>query len=397
MSTQTSVWVMILTDGVSDKIRDLVDSGYYAEARDLDFHLKSISEKLNALVGERGGSVKISIYDRQVLELPVSVAEDMPMILAGYRQVFGPLMSVGIGLDINEAAIAAKKSTFTNDIEMYDPADESFKQIRKTLQLEDDLFQPQPNLTDRTHPPSPLPDASQPPVGKFVPGLNAQQSLEAENALIQATVQQLMGPAAEMQQQAMQQQQQAQQQQQDGEPGSLMEALSGEKKKDKPDTSTKESKKDSGDSDDDSDDNDSDSEDSDDDSDSSKGDETTDKLGDLLASVQDKLPKLMEMHDKNPESFKKVVALIHKLVAVAKGRKKVEKSQVSSMTEELNKMLRIRYPDGTVKDRKKKVRIDGKARWRSVASGQVKDLKGQAISVASHNEKADDGTEGVRG
>lgn len=398
MSTQTSIWTMIATDGVSDKIRDLVDSGYFAEAQDLDHHLKAISDKINHLVGERGGSVKLSTYDRIVLELPITVAEELPLILAGYRQVFGSLMSVGMGLDLREAALSAKKSTFTNDIEMYDPNDETYKELKKTLGIEDEVFnQPGVAQYDVTHPKSPKPDADQTSVGKFVAGLNPQQQLEAENAMIQATVQQLMGPAQQMQEQMQQQQAQLAQQQAQGNgegegPSSLLEALSGEKKKDKPDTEAKQKKSsDSKDSD-----KDSDSEDDSEDSEDSTGDDQTDKIANLLANVQEKMPKLMELHEKNPEAFKKVVGLVQKLVGAVKSKEKVSKNELLGMTEELNKMIKLKYPVGSVRGRKKKVIVDGKAAWRSVAAGQVKDAKGNAISVASHNEKADDGTQGVR-
>ncbi len=402
MATQTTVWVMIVTDGVSEKISDLIDSGYFAEAMDLDSQLKAVTAKLKSLVGERGGEIHLSTYSRQVLALPVTLAEEMPLILAGYRKVFGMLMAVGMGLDLREAALAAKKSVFTNDIELYDPKDESYDQLKKTLQIEDDSFNFQPNLFDETHPPSPKADSSKDSVGKYVPGLDAQQSLEAENQLVQGTVQQLMGPAQEMQQQIQQQmEQQAQQEQQQGDgeggPDSLLEALSGEKKSDKPKSSSKEKDSDEDDSDgksskvsDKSDDSDSDEDDSDD------SEDTNEKLGKLLADVQDKLPKLMEMHDKNPEAFKKVVNLIHKLVAVAKARKgdEAKKAEAMDMTEALNKALHLHYPVGTVKRRKKKVIVDGKATWRSVAAGQVQDDKGNAISVDSHNS-AKDGSQGA--
>lgn len=406
MSTQTTVWVLIATDGVADKVRDLVDSGYFAEAKDLDYQLKSISTKMNQLVGEKGGSVALSTYDRQVLQVPITVAEELPLILAGYREVFGAMMSVGMGLDLREASLAAKKSTFTNDIELYDPKDDSYKEMRKSLQIEDDVFGPQPNQYDMTHPKSPPPDASAPGVGKYVPGLDAQQQLQAEGALINATIQQLMGPAQQMQAQAQQQQQQ-QAEQEKQPPGSLLEAVSGEKKKDKPDTETKQKKsKDSEDSDskkgkkDDGDDDSDDDSDSDsDDSDSDDTDDTdasTDKIGNLLASVQEKLPGLMSLQEKNPEAFKKIMGLVHKLVDMAKAKQSTKKSELVGLTEELNKAIAIRYPVGTVKGRKKKLMVDGKAKWRSVAAGQVKDLKGDVISVASHNAKAKSGTEGVR-
>jgi hypothetical protein len=383
---------MIITDGVADKIRDLVDSGYLSEAQGLDYQLKSVADKVNKLVGERGGQVKLSTYERQILELPVTVAEELPLILAGYKKVFGMLMAVGMGLNLREAALAAKKSVYTNDIELYDPKDESYDEMKKSLQIEDDSFNFQPNLFDETHPPSPKADSSKDSVGKYVPGLNPQQALEAENQLIQATVSQLMGPAQEMQQMMQQQQQQAEQQQQGEGPDSLLEALSGEKKSDKPKTESKEKSSDSEDSEDSSKSkSDDDSDESDSESDDDSGDDN-EKLGKLLADVQDRMPKLMELHDKNPEAFKKVVTLIHKLVGMVKSRKEgsTKKFEVTSLTEELNKALKIRYPVGTVKNRKKKVIVDGKAKWRSVAAGQVQDDKGNAISVESHNSKAGD-------
>ena len=395
MSTQTTVWVMIQTDGVSEKISDLIDSGYFAEAQDLDWQLRSVSDKLNKLIGERGGSVKLSTYNRQVIELPVTVAEELPLILASYRKVFGMLMAVGMGLDMREASLAAKKSVYTNDIELYDPKDESYQEMKKNLQLENEDFNFQPNLTSETEPPSPNADSSKDSVGKYVPGLNAQQSLEAENQMVQATVQQLMGPAQDMQQQLQQQQeQQAQQQDKEGS-GSLLEELSGEKKSDKPKTSTKEKKSDESDKDSGSDEG-SDKEDSEDSADEGEGSDDNEKLGKLLSDVQDKMPKLMELHEKNPEAFKKVVTLIHKLVAVVKDRKKeTKKAELDLMTEALNKALKIRWPVGTVRNRKKKVVIDGKAKWRGVAAGQVKDSKGSAISVQSHNAKAKTGEQGA--
>ena len=399
MSTQTSVWVMIATDGVADKIRDLVDSGYFAEAKDLDYHLKSITDKINALVNDRGGSVKLSIYDRQVIEMPVTVAEELPLILSGYREVFGSLMAVGMGMDLKEASTAAKKATFTNQIELYDPKDESFA-LYKTLQLEADMFQPQPNLvgTDQeNHPGSPKPDASKFSVGKVIPALSADQSVQAEAQMVNATIQLLMGPTQQMQQQQQAQEQQ-QQEQQKQPPGSLLEAMSGEKKTDKPKTETKQKKdSDSDDSDESSEskskkgksDSDEDDSDSDDDSDA-----TNERLGELLSSVQEKMPELMKLHEKNPEAFKKVIALVQKLVDVAKAKKSVKKSEISDMTEDLNKALRLTFPVGTVRNRKKKVVVDGKAKWRGVAAGQVKDIKGNPISVDSHNAHAKEGKEG---
>jgi len=188
--------------------------------------------------------------------------------------------------------------------------------------------------------------------------------------------------------------QQQQEQKPEEQPRDLLEALHGKKikgreieEKDKKDdkkeddekSSSKADKKDS-----------SSKEDSEDD-----GDATQDKLSNLLATVQDKMSEYTKLAETNPEAFKRVIALVHKLVDVAKA-KNVKKGEVETLADELNKAIKLRLPVGTVKGRRKKVVIDGKEVWRSMASGQVKDSKGEAVSVRSSNAQADAGDTGVK-
>ena len=393
MGTENKIWVVISSQNVSQKINDLVDAGYFAEARDLDYQLKSINDKVKSFISERGGVIHLTTYEKIILELPYSIAEDLPnTVLIGYKQFFGGLMATGLGLDLREAILASKKSMVSGNIEMYDLEDESMQEFRKSLEIESDLFPDiPPNVYDKTNPKSPQPSAQeQVKVDKFVPATDVQTALKLENSMIQATVQQLNAGVAEIQQQAEQQMQaQAAQQQ----PQNLGEALNGgpvegqEKEEKKPKVGEKEMSESKGSS--------KDSEKSEDEGDEDDSKET-EKLAQLLEMVNEKIPKLASLAEKNPEAFKQVLNLTHKLVGMAKDKKKVEKKEVQDMTDELNKAIHTIYPVGTVKHGKKKVIEDSKAKWRSVRAGQVKDLKGNAISVASHNDKADDGNQGVK-
>jgi hypothetical protein len=58
-------------------------------------------------------------------------------------------------------------------------------------------------------------------------------------------------------------------------------------------------------------------------------------------------------------------------------------------SQKLNKSSKLRFPVGTIRNRKKKVIVNGKAVWRSIISGQVRDSQGNAISIKSHNKQAE--------
>jgi hypothetical protein len=127
---------------------------------------------------------------------------------------------------------------------------------------------------------------------------------------------------------------------------------------------------------------------------------TNQKLAKLLLTVKQQLPQLMALHDSNPQAYKQSMAMIQKLVQLAHGRKKeAAKSETDETIESLEKAFGRRlkgwkghfghkYPVGTRLGRRVKVLIDGKETWRQVASGQVKDARGQDVSVRSSNAVA---------
>ncbi len=385
MANQNTVWVVISAREALDKIREYIDGGYLGEAQRLHFQLKSLDEKVNSLLSEKGGRVHLSTYDKIIMEMPASVAEEIPAITLGYRQFFGTKMAIGIGMDLAEASAAANKSEFSNEIELYDPADDTFK--AEFYKNGEDPFELPPNLFDPLSPPAPEAREQRKRAPKEKPVLSdPQTAMQAESAMMQAIMQQISPPPPQMPQQ--QEQQQQEQQPEEQQPRDLLEQLHGEQidghspdsdssasgpKEEVKEEAKPESKKDSAEDDD-------------------GGNE---KIAGLLATVQDKMPKLMQLADSNPDAFKKVVNLVHKLVDMAK-QKKTQKSEMETLTDQLNKALKLRLPVGTTKGRKKKVLIDGKEVWRSMAAGQVKDPRGQAVSVKSSNAKADDGQESAR-
>lgn len=378
MANQNTIWVVIDTDEVLERLRELIDLGAFSEAKDLQYQLDALADKAKSVLSTRGGHLHLSTPCRTVMEMSITVAEEFPVILSGYRAFFGTKMGTGMGLDLHEAAAAAKKSLMTHEIELYDPKDESFKaDFFKALDdapTKGRTFELPPNLFDPLSPPSPEPKEDNQQRAILT---TPEQSMQAEAAMLQAIMQQLSPPPP---QQPQQQDQTAQQPNQDQsqEPRDLLEILHGQPVpgRDVPPQAQQ-------------------SEPASNAEPNEPKDETQEKLAALLAGVQDRIPKLMSLADTNPDAFKKVMALVHKLVDVAR-TKKVQKGEVTTLTEELNKAIRLRLPVGSVKGRRKKVLVNGREVWRQMSAGQVLDSHGQAVSVKSSNAKADDGSEGKR-
>lgn len=373
-----SVFVIISCQGVSDAIRDAVDSAQFSEARSLAYKANALSRKLASQVQEKGGSLVVFIQERQVLEVPVSVAEDMPSYLEPYVQELPGMIAVGMGLTFGEAVIAMKASLVSGEIEMYDPKDPRFDRSNEYAkadagQVGEQPFQLPVNMFDVTVPEE---DAIPNQEG-FVNRPGADEELQAQSMLVQALAQVMSGGA------------QQQQQPQEG-PRDLREALEGgqvdgyqpqqedvsgkgSKKSDKgAEPKDKGSKKDS----------------YDEEPEEGEGADVEKRLARILTGVKSSLPQIMALHDKNPDAYKAAMALIQKLATVAKERR-VKKAE--EITDELAKAIRLRLPVGSRKGNKRKVIVGGKEVWRSMAAGQVQDPQGQPVSVKSHNAKANSG------
>lgn len=356
-----SIFVVISCQGVADAIRDAIDHGRFAEARSLSYKANGLSRKLASAVQERGGHLQMFTYDRQVMEVPSTVAEDMPQYLDPYVKDMPGMVAAGLGLTFREAVAAMKASEISGEIEMYDPEDARFEGVSEYVKAEQPYELPV-NMFDVTVPQ----EDPKPNQEGFVSRPEIEEELQAQAALIQA-IAQVMGGG-----------QQAQQPPQP-EARDLREALEGgpvegyqpqqpqgQEGQDKPQPKGEETEKEE--------------------MGSEGGSEVDSRLGTLLHSVKASLPQIMSLHDKNPAAYKAAMNLVQKLVAVAKERR-VKKAE--DITDELNKTIHLRLPVGARKGNKRKVLVGGKEVWRQMGAGQVQDAQGQPISVKSHNRTAD--------
>jgi hypothetical protein len=381
MSTQNTVWVVINCQQVTDRIRSLLDGAYFSEATKMSNDIKSFSNKIENLVSTKGGHLYVLLDDRQVMEIPLTVAEELPNIIEGYRNAFRSNLACGLGLTFDEAIRAVQKSLNTGEIEMHDPSSDTqysdFDKSEPSFELSPNVFSQSINNPDSLGRKSKTPKKSNEDEYDPFTRLSPQQENANEKQFLQTIAETLGAPSQEQMQQQMMAQQQAQ-----NPPRDLREALHGgavqgyQPKEEQP----KESEQGSSDSQQPEEDD--------------EHDALNQKLGTLLSTVKEKLPQIMSLAESNPKVYEQAMKLVHKLVDVTKKKRKIDKSEAvlneaESITEELNKALR--FPVGAVHNRKKKVIVNGKAVWRSVISGLTMDNEGNAISTKSHNATAPTG------
>lgn len=366
------LWVVLVSNQVADAIRKDIESGLFTQATNTSNLLKSFQENLSNLCLNNGGKLHVFLPDCMAIQCNQSIAENMPKIVADFNDQVGHSISCGIGMNFEEASRAAKQSEQTGEIVLFES-----NSINKSEPIPPNLFDYHDQSTANNRQ-TPTYDE------QVVPAPDYKTFLKLAQIQIQSMIQQLGGDAQEQaQQQIAQMQQEAQKQQQ--QPRDLAEALHGEQipnrnpyageqqqasaedKQEKPVEKEEESE----------------SED--------ESDEVHQKLGNALLHIKEQIPQLMDLAEKNPDAFKQSMTLVQKLLSLTKkSKKQVEKSEIEDMTEELNKRMKA-LPVGTLKNRKKKVLVNGKAVWRSVASGMVQDLKGEPISVKSSNLSAEKG------
>lgn len=391
MASQNTVWVIINCQPIVNAMRDRLDHGAFSEINSLLSYLKSFEEKLSSMAQAVGGHVYVMLYERIVLEIPITLAEQVPDMVKELKSKLGPEISCGIGLDYDEANRACQISAGTGRIEMYgEDTQKNDEYAEPAFELPPNLFNPDMQHTVN----NPIPDRH---VDQKAPVLRPalEQELQMDAQYLQAIGQTLgAGAAQEAQQQAAQQQQQAGGEGEEGEgPRDLLEALNGgpvdgHQPEDEDEEGSKESKGDS-------EEGETEEKGEEDGEESAEGDA---KLASSLLNIRDRIPELIALQEKNPEAFKQSLAMIQKLIGLARSRKKSstkksEIDQINGKLDDLTKKIAMKYPVGTRKGRKVKVIIDGKAVWRSMSAGRVSDSKGQPISVKSHNAAAESGSQ----
>jgi hypothetical protein len=372
MPTTNSVWISISCEELSDRIKEKIDRGLFEDAQSMSYAVTSFLDKISKFFQSKGGHLYINLIDRQIIETTDTVAEEIPNIIEGYKEILGNRVAVGLGLTFNEATLAMQMSRYSGEIELYDSTDPKFKQNEsghgyakaetesQQVNLPHNIFDPltpKPNFQESDHLP------------KFRPSV--QEEFQSDTKFIQSMAQQFAPPPP-----PPPQQQPNQNQSQD-----LLEALHGGKvpghspspeqqqPKQKPKTGNTNGAPE-------------------DDDDHAHISHANTKLGELLTNVSSYIPQIMALEEKNPQAYKNAMKLIHKLLEVAKKRK-TNKSEQESELEELNKRIKRKLPVGSVVNRRKKVLINGREVWRSVSAGQVMDTQGEAISVKSSNYQAE--------
>lgn len=414
MQNLGTVWVVISASEAQKRLVSFVDSGYLIEATSFSAALQGLIDKMKSFVQQYGGSIPLQLYERIIMQIPSSAAEQIPSIVKGYSEALNNKIAVGMGLTMEEASIAAKKSARTGKIELHDPKDdyhyeEDFIKSDSPRRLTEGVVLP-PNIFDPSTPDDNQYQSTSDKTNTKIPSLEEAQ--QGEMKLIQGITAQMGLQEVQQQQQQMQQQMQEQQAQQNP-PGDLLESLNGgpvdghtpEEPEDKEGSSDKNSDKSSG------------SEDSGDEEGSPDKDKATeeltseiedaesaatdDKIAMQLDKIKGQIPQIMGLADKDPKAFKQTMDMINKLIQLAHSRSKTtKKSETRENIEELIKDINmrassrpktngVRYPVGTRLGRYKKVLIEGAEKWREMSSGAVQG-KGGAISVRESNKEAND-------
>lgn len=379
-----NLWVVMVSRQIADSIRQDLESGLFTKATNSTNLLKSFQQNLANICQNTGGHVHTFLPEWMTMQCQPSVVEQVPNLVESFNNQIGHSIACGIGMSFEEAVRAALESESTGHIVLYQ------EEVKKAEEQE-----LPPNLFDYDSQKVANTDKAKIDKVKYAVAPDFKASAKISEINVQNMVQQLGGNAMQqMQQQMATQQQQAMQAQK--KPRDLTEALHGEqiqnrnpyageqqkepeqnKKQPEQPKQQEQEQPESGIEKDEMGE--------------SPDDDAHHKLGNALLQIKQEIPQLMDLSEKNPDAFKQTMALIQKLLNFTKKTKKqFKKSEIETLTEDLNKRLKS-LPIGTVRNRRKKVLVNGKAVWRSVASGMVKDLSGEPISVKSSNLAAQKG------
>lgn len=359
------IFVIISLEDVCERIRTYIDKGYFTEAQKLSYEIEGFCDHIKSEFQKDGSTIYLLITDRIILECTLAQAETIPLLVDGLKELLAGdgKVACGLGYNIEEASKAVMRSRETLDIELYD------ENLHKADHLQS---LPLNNGDPRVHH---YQDKVKPKKKQAIIGPDAQSELQVQTEYTNAIAQSMMPPPPP-------QPQMPQQAQDPNQPRkSLHELLTGtpangegqEQQQQQPQGSEP-------------------LQESETETDISPEEKSElDKIGESILSIKDNIPHLMDLAERNPKAFKQSVGVINKLLGLAKEKFKKSDGAFADqelLVDELNKAIqKFHYPVGTVKHRKKKQMVNGKASWRSMVSGQVMDEQGNAISVKSHNNK----------
>jgi hypothetical protein len=81
MATTNTVWVVIFCDQVTDRLRSFFDKGHLSEANLYTQKIHAFTNKIKTFTQEKGGTLYVCLPERQILEVPITVAKEMPYFL----------------------------------------------------------------------------------------------------------------------------------------------------------------------------------------------------------------------------------------------------------------------------------------------------------------------------
>lgn len=404
----SSLWVVISNEKAQQKLQSLIDNGHLEETYSLQYALRAFNEKVKSLVQEKGGHLHLLLYERVVMQVPETVAAQLPSIAEAYEEMFGEKIAVGVGMSFKEATSAAMASRQSEQIELYDPETHSDQAKEKDLLRQSPPYK----LIDRNgqltqKPPTPPSIEEDSEMSNFMvqrtmtelgmappPGPESDSEVSQEPAdpyQVQEDQEQQLQTDAPDAHQLDDPSMMSQEVPEDFMPSNLLEALLGHPVPDTEDLEDENYEGETGDVD----------------LEQALGEQEEAPVGpldDVLGPAVGRIPEIMQMASQDPKAFKEAMKYLHKILDVAKKKKldDTQKKEVEFLAESLEKAKKARkrgaiargkgthvtYPVGTRKGRRIKVRLpDGRTVWRSMASGRVKNITGEPVSVKQYNNE----------
>lgn len=399
--TDSSIWVVLNNQLAHQSLKHFVDNGQLSEAYNMSFIFKKLTEKFNLMAQQHGGHIHLLSDERIVVQIPTSIADQVPMIVAGYEEAFKKPIATGIGLTFEEATKAAQVALKSGKIEMYDP------EVHSNIKNDD-------NDVDRNVAAYKKIDrngqaSNQPP---NIPSFDESNAMDKQ--MIQAISDQLVAQPQEPQQSEdlnmptmlgaqpedpAQQLQTNEAPQQPFQPRNLLEALLGqpmpEENHDEPLEDHQLSDQLYQDADQQQQQEMQQQQDQ-----PQQGQPQQDPhadLKDITEHMTGKIPELMQLAQQDPKAFKQSMSLLDRMVRMKSQKPTAaQKSEIEQEFQELIKSKPFRhalglkhiFPVGTRKGRKVKIRLpDGRTVWRSFGTGQLKDIDGTPISAKENHRK----------
>jgi hypothetical protein len=381
------VWCIVEVKDLDKKLDEAERNSAFDDVHKLAAIGEYVNEKIKSFVIEKGGAILMQRPETNIFNVSDNNLEELEYIVYGYEKSLNINLPFGMGLQLNEAKRAVKKSNITHYPEFFHKDDIFYKEeISRDLE----------NLPEKTK------KKVQEPV--LAPSLEEGEAARQEyiNSMAQATMDAATPPPAE---EPQPQQEPLQEAAMDGEnvqqvPGSIPEetlkpidtenfqATDDNANQLVPNQSTEGA-----------------AEEASVDAELSNGmdqaeekeEPAYDRLVNLIATIKMHLPEIMKLQTSNPEAFNASMKFINSAIKLTKyarehGTEKLEKMKIGAahFQRKFGKL-----PVGTVKDQKMKIKdaSTGRDRWISAKTGILLNDQGEPESVAAHNRNAD-GKEG---